>query len=44
VKSNFTAGRWRVWTETEDGRPIGVLPFDVVVQPEGERRWIEIRM
>ena len=40
VKSNFTPGNWRITAETEDGRAIATLSFDV--EPDagsGERRW-----
>jgi hypothetical protein len=30
VKSNFVAGRWRVTAETDDGRAIATLSFDVM--------------
>jgi hypothetical protein len=45
VKSRFDPGPWRVGTETEDGRSIGRLRFDVLADAgQGERSWIEIRM
>jgi hypothetical protein len=44
VKSNFTAGRWRVTTETEDGRPIARLSFRVEEdESTGQRRWKTLR-
>lgn len=44
-KTNATAGRWRISTETEDGRTISTLTFDV--KPDAsheERKWVETRM
>jgi hypothetical protein len=39
-KANVAAGRWRVTAETDDGRAIATLSFDVVDDGEGdERRW-----
>jgi hypothetical protein len=43
VKSNFVPGRWRVTAETDDGRAIAMLSFDVTASDEaGERRWSTI--
>jgi hypothetical protein len=40
VKANFTAGRWRVTAETDDGRAIATLAFDVEDDAStGNRRW-----
>jgi hypothetical protein len=40
VKSNFTAGNWRITAETEDGRAIATLSFEVEQDSgRGERRW-----
>lgn len=40
IKSNFTAGLWRVTAETDDGRAIATLTFDVEEEMTGgERRW-----
>jgi hypothetical protein len=40
VKANFTAGRWRVTAETDDGRAIATLTFDVEDDAgTGNRRW-----
>ena len=45
TKTNYTSGRWRVSTETEDGRTISYLTFDVQPDTEGsEREWIETQM
>lgn len=45
VKSNYVPGWWRVRTETEDGRSIGLLTFRVVPDTsQRERRWTEERM
>jgi hypothetical protein len=45
VKSNYSPGRWRVRTETEDGRSVGRLTFDLVLDPgQRERRWTVERM
>jgi hypothetical protein len=44
VKSNFTAGRWRVTAETEDGRAIATLPFRVEEDAAtGQRHWKTLR-
>lgn len=44
VKSNFTAGRWRVTAETEDGRAIATLAFRVEEDAgTGERQWKTLR-
>jgi hypothetical protein len=44
VKANFTAGSWRVTTETADGRAIATLSFDVEEDTsETERRWKTLR-
>ena len=44
VKSNFTAGRWRVTAETEDGRAIATLPFRVEDDTgTGARDWKTLR-
>jgi hypothetical protein len=40
VKSNFMPGRWRITAETEDGRAIATISFDVEDDAgTGERRW-----
>lgn len=40
VKANFTAGRWRVTAETEDGRAIATLTFNIEDDTStAERRW-----
>jgi hypothetical protein len=40
VKANFTAGRWRVTAETDDGRAIATLTFEVEEDTDtGERQW-----
>ena len=40
VKSNFEPGRWRVTAETEDGRAMGAITFDVKDdQGTKARRW-----
>jgi hypothetical protein len=45
VKEHYEPGAWRVRSETEDGRTIGLLSFEVVRDPErGERTWVESRM
>jgi len=44
IKANFTAGRWRVTAETDDGRAIATLTF--IVEDDtasGERRWGTLR-
>ena len=39
-KSNFTPGDWRVTAETEDGRALATLAFEVVEDPgTAEREW-----
>jgi hypothetical protein len=38
VKSNFTPGRWRITTETDDGRAIGTLTFSVRSDGSSEER------
>jgi hypothetical protein len=44
VKSNFTAGRWRVTAETEDGRAIATLSFRVERDTgTDERAWRTLR-
>ena len=44
VKSNFTPGDWRVTAETEDGRAIATLSFEVEDDAgTGERRWKTLR-
>jgi hypothetical protein len=44
VKSNFTAGRWRVTAETDDGRAIATLSFRVEDDADtGEREWRTLR-
>jgi hypothetical protein len=44
VKSNFTAGRWRVTAETDDGRAIAALSFRVEEDAgTGERQWKTLR-
>lgn len=41
VKANFAAGRWRITAETEDGRAIATLTFDVEDDAgTGDRRWV----
>lgn len=45
LKNAWTAGRWRVGTETSDGRSIGRLSFEVIPDPDlTERAWREVRM
>lgn len=40
VKANFAAGRWRITAETEDGRALATLTFDVEDDSgTGERAW-----
>jgi len=40
VKANFTPGRWRVTAETEDGRAIATLSFEVADDARAsERQW-----
>jgi hypothetical protein len=40
VKSNFAPGRWRITAETEDGRAIATLSFDVENAPDDvPRSW-----
>jgi hypothetical protein len=42
VKANVEPGRWRVTAETEDGRAIATLPFEVVADTRsGTRQWRE---
>ena len=44
VKSNFTPGRWRVTAETDDGRAIATLSFDVERDTDtDEREWKTLR-
>jgi hypothetical protein len=44
VKSNFTPGSWRVTAETEDGRAIATLTFEVEEDKgTAERRWKSLR-
>jgi hypothetical protein len=44
VKANFTSGRWRVTAETDDGRAIATLAFDVEADTgTGEREWKTLR-
>lgn len=44
VKSNFMPGTWRVTAETEDGRAIATLSFDVEDDAAtGQRRWKTLR-
>jgi len=44
VKSNFTAGRWRVTAETDDGRAIATISFRVEDDADrGERDWRTLR-
>ncbi len=38
AKSNFEEGRWRVSAETEDGRTIGMIGFNVEKIEEADRR------
>lgn len=45
AKARFQPGRWRVTAETEDGRAIGLLKFQVVDDAETDsRRWRQSRM
>lgn len=45
AKNHFQAGKWRVTTETEDGRPISILSFKVVEDTSSrDRQWAESRM
>jgi hypothetical protein len=45
AKENYEPGAWRVRTESEDGRTIGLLGFEVLRDPEmGQRTWVESRM
>jgi hypothetical protein len=44
VKSNFVAGLWRVTAETEDGRAIATLSFDIMDDTsQYERSWRVLR-
>lgn len=44
VKANFSAGRWRVTAETEDGRALASLTFTVEDDAgTGDRRWQTLR-
>ena len=44
-KSNFSLGKWRVSTETEDGRIIGYVKMKVLKQdPKSKRVWIDLIM
>lgn len=38
TKKNYQPGRWRVEIETEDGRDIGVIHFDLMNDPSSEER------
>jgi hypothetical protein len=38
TKKNYQPGRWRVAIETEDGRGIGVIKFDITNDPSTETR------
>jgi hypothetical protein len=38
TKKNYQPGRWRVEIETEDGRDIGVIKFDLFDDPSSEER------
>lgn len=38
-KANFTSGKWRVALETNDGREIGRLGFEVSTAPTSPREW-----
>ena len=40
-KRNVTAGAWRVVVETSRGKTLSRIPFDVVLKPEEDLRWIE---
>lgn len=43
--SNIRPGRWRAGVETEDGRLVGQMSFDVKADGSvEERRWVESRM
>jgi hypothetical protein len=43
--TDIRPGRWRAGVETEDGRPVGRMSFDVVpVDPTRPRRWAERTM
>jgi hypothetical protein len=45
TKMNHQPGAWRVRSETEDGRTIGLLSFKVLRDATaGERQWVETRM
>lgn len=45
VKTNFEPGHWEVDAETEDGRSIGSVSFDVEADlSTDERKWAERRM
>jgi hypothetical protein len=45
VKSNYQPGSWRVDVETDDGRTIGAVPFDVIPDLSPDPRvWRERRM
>jgi hypothetical protein len=44
VKSNFVSGLWRVTAETEDGRAIATLSFDIMDDTsDHERSWRVLR-
>lgn len=38
TKKNYQPGRWRVEVETEDGRDMGVIQFDLTLDPSTEPR------
>ncbi len=45
AKAHYVPGRWRVSTETEDGRPVSVLKFKVAADSSTrEPRWTQVRM
>jgi hypothetical protein len=44
VKAHFEPGRWRVIAETEDGRAIGSLSFDIIADPAtDDRPWLTLK-
>jgi len=45
MKSNYQAGRWRISSETEDGRTIGFVDFDAIPDDsDAPRQWLKIVM
>lgn len=38
-KTNYSFGEWKVQIETNDGREIGRIYFDVEIAPQAERRF-----